>query len=82
MRVETTSNSIICLSVNNETELDNIFNKLSNLPQLQNFLMEPDLMMNLHLFAYLVNSDVERNYHIFLWGKKKPVFLLVSTSYL
>jgi hypothetical protein len=63
-----TSNSIICLSVNNETELDNIFNKLSKLTSVTKFY-EPDLNDELTSICLFANSDV-RNYHIFLFGKK------------
>jgi hypothetical protein len=56
---KTTSNSIICLSVNNETELDNIFNKLSKLTSVTKFY-EPDLNDELTSICLFANSDVRK----------------------
>jgi hypothetical protein len=63
---------------------DNIFNKLSKLTSVTKFY-EPDLNDELTSICLFANSDVKRNYHIFLFGKKpaltyqQVIFDMLST---
>jgi hypothetical protein len=81
---KTTSNSIICLSVNNETELDNIFNKLSKLTSVTKFY-EPDLNDELTSICLFANSDVRKKLsYLPLWEKpaltyQQVIFDMLST---
>ena len=54
-----TSNSIICLSVNNENELDTLFHKLSNVTNVTKFY-EPDLNDELTSICLFGGEDIRR----------------------
>lgn len=56
---KTTSNSIICLQVNNEQELDTLYNKLSKLTSVTKFY-EPDLNDELTSICLYANKDVRK----------------------
>ena len=68
---KTTSNSIICLQVNNETELDTLFNKLSKLTSVTKFY-EPDLNDELTSICLYADKDVRKKVsYLPLLGKPK-----------
>ena len=67
---KTTSNSIICLQVNNEQELDNLYNKLSQLTPVTKFY-EPDLNDELTSICLYADKDVRKKVaYLPLLGKK------------
>ena len=68
---KTTSNSIICLQVNNETELDTLYNKLSKLTSVTKFY-EPDLNDELTSICLYANKDIRKKLsYLPLLGKSK-----------
>lgn len=82
---KTTSNSIICLQVNNETELDTLYNKLSKLTSVTKFY-EPDLNDELTSICLYVNKDIRKKVsYLPLLGKKpkltyqQVIFDMLST---
>ena len=82
---KTTSNSIICLQVNNETELDTLYNKLSKLTSVTKFY-EPDLNDELTSICLYANKDIRKKVsYLPLLGKKpkltyqQVIFDMLST---
>ncbi len=68
---KTTSNSIICLSINNETELDILYNKLSKLTSVTKFY-ESDLNDELTSICLYANKDIRKKLsYLPLLGKTK-----------
>ena len=82
---KTTSNSIICLQVNNEKELDTLFYKLSKLTSVTKFY-EPDLNDELTSICLFATPDVRKKLsYLPLLGKKpkltyqQVIFDMLST---
>lgn len=77
---KTTSNSIICLQVNNETELDTLYNKLSKLTSVTKFY-EPDLNDELTSICLYANKDIRKKVsYLPLLGKPKKSVIDKETT--
>lgn len=77
---KTTSNSIICLQVNNETELDTLYNKLSKLTSVTKFY-EPDLNDELTSICLYANKDIRKKLsYLPLLGKPKKSVIDKETT--